>query len=240
MFRRGLGRSTEKRPLSLRLYERFLRKYHSHDIGYELQMHARRESAAYVRKHMPSAMMFRGRWDLLDAALDEAPRDGLVLEFGVEKGASANFIARRLHERGSESVVHAFDSFEGLPGEWSGTFERKGKFSLGGRLPSVLPNVRLHKGWFEETLPLFMRDHPGNLSLVHIDCDIYSSTREVLGSLRGRIQPGTVIVFDEYFNYHNWQRHEFMAWREFVEQEGITYSYRGFAARGGQVYIRVI
>ena len=36
----------------------------------------------------------------------------------------------------------------------------KGKFNLGGVLPPVKPNVQLHKGWFEETLPGFLDEHP--------------------------------------------------------------------------------
>jgi len=165
---------------------------------------------------------------------------GLFLEFGVEKGDSTNFIARHLAERGESSLVHAFDSFEGLPGEWSGTFERKGKFSLGGRVPPVLSNVRLHKGWFSATIPGFLKDNAGMISLLHVDCDLYSSTKDIFSHVKDRIGPGTIVVFDEYFNYHNWQQHEFMAWQEFVQESGVRYVYRGFAARGGQVYVKIL
>ena len=49
--------------------------------------------------------------------------------------------------------------------------------------------------------------------------------------------PGTVILFDEYFNFPNWERHEFKAFQEFVENYGIKYTYLAFARQ--QVAVRV-
>jgi hypothetical protein len=73
---------------------------------------------------------------------------------------------------------------------------------------------------------------------MHIDCDLYASTVEILEGLRERIQPGCVIVFDEYFNYPNWERHEFRAWQEFVTRHGVTYEYLAYARQ--QVSVRVL
>jgi hypothetical protein len=56
--------------------------------------------------------------------------------------------------------------------------------------------------------------------------------------LRDRLQPGTLIVFDEYFNYPNWERHEFKAWQEFVARHKITYEYLAFARQ--QVAVRIL
>ena len=67
-------------------------------------------------------------------------------------------------------------------------------------------------------------------SLIHIDCDIYASTRTVLELLAARIVPGTVIVFDEYLNYPSWKEHEFRAFQEFVAAGGRRYDYIGFAS----------
>jgi hypothetical protein len=38
-----------------------------------------------------------------------------------------------------------------------------------------------------------------------------------------------VIVFDEYFNYPNWQEHEFRAFQELVEECRVRYQYLGYA-----------
>lgn len=225
--------------MSQRIYRRFLHKYFVHDLDFELQTMARREAAVYVREHMVAAAMYSDRWDLLEAALAEAPADGLCLEFGVEKGASANFIARRLNGR-TDATLHAFDSFEGLPEAWQGTHEARGSFGLGGAIPKLLSNIMVHKGWFADTLPEFCeRSQNSRISLLHIDCDLYSSTATVLSHAGNLLQAGAIIVFDEYFNYHGWQNHEFKAWQEFAAARSLKYAYRGFCARGGHVFLRV-
>jgi len=238
MFRTGRS-EPRKRPISQRIYRRFLHKYFSHDLNFELQAMARREAALYVREHMAAAVMYADRWDLLQGAIEEAPREGLFLEFGVEKGASANFIAAKLN--GSEgATLHAFDSFEGLPEPWHGTFEARGSFGLGGAVPKLLPNITIHKGWFADTLPGFcQRNQNSGISLLHVDCDLYSSTVTVLAHAGDLLRPGSIVVFDEYFNYHGWQNHEFKAWQEFTTAWHVKYAYRGFCARGGHVFLRV-
>ena len=240
MFKRSPARLRVKRPLTQRLYERFVHKYFAHDVNFELQRLARREAAVYIRRHMASANMYPDRWRLLQAAVGEARPGGLFLEFGVETGASANFIARLIGAGNEPAVLHAFDSFEGLPDSWDGTFETRGKFTLGGKIPRLPANVEIHKGWFENTLPGFRVDHQDStISLLHIDCDLYSSTRTVLEQLGDLLLPGSIVVFDEYLNYHGWKNHEFKAWQEFVDVNQVKYSYRGFCGRGGQVFLRI-
>jgi hypothetical protein len=48
---------------------------------------------------------------------------------------------------------------------------------------------------------------------------------------------GTVILFDEYFNYPNWERHEFKAFQEFVSERHVKYTYLAFARQ--QVAVRI-
>jgi predicted O-methyltransferase YrrM len=228
-----------KQPISHNFYRRFLHKYFAHDLNFELQVMARREAAAYVREHMAAAMMYADRWGLLQAAVEDAPPEGLFLEFGVEKGGSANFIAENLKAKPG-ATLHAFDSFEGLPEPWNGTFETRGKFGVGGAIPKLLPNVTIHKGWFAETLPGFcQRNQNAGISLLHVDCDLYSSTATVLAHAGDLLRPGSIVVFDEYFNYHGWQNHEFKAWQEFTAARQVKYAYKGFCARGGHVFLRV-
>jgi hypothetical protein len=181
------------------------------------------------------ALIFRDRWELLLHAARAAPAEGLMLEFGVADGASLRYVASRVARS-----FHGFDSFEGLPEDWSGTFERKGKFSRAGALPAVPANARLHPGWFADTLPRFLGEHAGEaVAFVHVDCDIYASTATVLGHLADRLRPGAVLVFDEYFNYPNWQRHEWRAFQEFVRDTGTAYIYLGFAQKNGHVAVRL-
>jgi predicted O-methyltransferase YrrM len=217
------------------LYRKFLHKFYLNDLWLDLAIAAKRESVDYIRAHMLGAQVLRDRYDLLRFALAAAPVEGAVLEFGVEKGLSINCLARA-----TPRTVHGFDSFRGLPQGWAGTKEGGGAFDRRGRLPRVAPNVRLHVGWFNETLPAFLAEERGAAALVHIDCDIYESTRVVFALLSPRIVPGTVIVFDEYFNYPGWQQHEFRAFQDFVARERRRYEYIGFSAERGHVAVRML
>jgi hypothetical protein len=132
---------------------------------------------------------------------------------------------------------HGFDSFEGLPEDWFGMPLVKNSFSLKGGLPKVPRNVTLNKGWFNETLLQWCQTHQDKIAFIHIDCDLYSSTITIFEALVHRFQVGTVILFDEYFNYPNWEYHEYKAWQEIVVKYGIIYDYIGFARQ--QVAIKI-
>ncbi|MEO0413476.1 MAG: class I SAM-dependent methyltransferase [Verrucomicrobiota bacterium] len=192
------------------------------------------DSARFFIDEMPLAHNFVQKTPLMDACLKQAQLDGLILEFGVFKGTSITHIAKQV-----QCPVYGFDSFEGLPEDWT-HFQRKGRFSLEGNLPPVPPNVELFKGWFDDSLPPFLADHPGDARLIHIDCDIYSSTKTVLTELTPRIKSGTVIVFDEYFNYPGWQKHEHKAFMEFIEATGHEFEYIGFASSHFAVGVKIL
>ncbi|VIO70345.1 hypothetical protein CI1B_29980 [Bradyrhizobium ivorense] len=67
-------------------------------------------------------------------------------------------------------------------------------------------------GLFDETIPVFaQRELP--VAFIHVDCDIYSSTRSLFTGLKSQIRPGCVIVFDEYFNYVGFEKHERFSFR---------------------------
>jgi hypothetical protein len=200
---------------------------HPATVDYEMlaRLKAAAEAADYMVAHLMRATNLVGRAELIAFALDACRVDGLVLEFGVYRGESLRFIAKRVAQE-----VHGFDSFEGLPEDWT-YFQKQGRFSLDGNVP-VLPesNVRLYKGWFDHTLPAFLSEHAGPARFIHIDCDIYASTRTVFELLGPRIAHGTVIVFDEYLNYPSWREHEFKAFQEYVAARQLNYRYIGFAS----------
>ena len=75
-------------------------------------------------------------------------------------------------------------------------------------------NVVLHKGWFDETVPDFAETHKEAIAFMHVDSDIYSSAKTIFTHLGDRIVPGTVIQFDEYFNYPGWKNHEYKGFQE--------------------------
>jgi hypothetical protein len=98
--------------------------------------------------------------------------------------------------------------------------------------------VKLHRGWFNESLPPFLSANPGSAAFLHIDCDIYSSTVTILDCFKDRIVPGTIIVFDEYFNYPNWKSHEHKAFEEFIAVTGHQFEYVAYSFR--QLSVRII
>jgi len=186
---------------------------------------ASRDTADYVERHMVTKPHFDNRNGLFDCSLALVTLDGLFMEFGVgDEATSIRYLAGKI-----DSTIHGFDSFEGLPDAWFETLG-KGSFSTGGKYPSVPENVDLHKGWFEDSLPPFLESHPGDAAFIHIDCDLYSSTRTVLTALRPRIRTGTVIQFDEYFNYPGWREHELKAFQEFIAETGLSYEYVGYTS----------
>ena len=64
------------------------------------------------------------------------------------------------------------------------------------------------------------------MAFVHIDCDLYESTRDALDAVACHLVPGSVVAFDEFMGYPGWSEHgEARAWWEVVEQYGLEYRY---------------
>lgn len=188
------------------------------------------DTARFIEQNLPTAPIYRSRAALHEAALRQRRITGLVMEFGVASGKSINFLARHL----PDERLYGFDSFEGLPEDWIHT-HRKGHFAQA--IPEVEPNVELVVGLFGDALPGFLAHHGDPVSYLHIDCDLYSSTKEIFELLGDRIRAGTVIVFDEYFNYPSWREHEYKAFMEFVEARNVEFSYIGAVRSSVQVAV---
>ena len=139
---------------------------------------------------------------------------------GVGSGDSIRLIREQ-----SDRPVHGFDSFEGQPEDWGGRHEARGYYSRNGRPTAVPSNVILHNGWFVDTLYRVLAGNDESAAFIHIDCDLYSSTKTVLDLITPRIGHGTVNAFDEYFNFVFWYEYEFCAFKEFVHENGVRYSY---------------
>ena len=116
-----------------------------------------------------------------------------------------------------------------MPEKWSGTILPEFSLTLDGNMPKVKNNVKLIKGWFDELLPNFVESNSDSVSFLHIDSDLYSSAKTILTLLKNRIKVGTVIIFNEYFNYPNWRNHEYKAFQEFVKENNVKYDYICFS-----------
>jgi hypothetical protein len=147
----------------------------------------------------------------------------LWLEFGVASGNTINYISQFTND-----LVYGFDSFKGLPEKWRDGFN-KGAFNRNGNLPNVNPNVVLIKGWFNETLPNFILTQDKKISFIHVDCDLYSSTKYIFDTLRDYIDNDCVIIFDELLNYPGFDgpTGELKAFYEFITENDVNYEWIG-------------
>ncbi|MCB1107976.1 MAG: class I SAM-dependent methyltransferase [Chlamydiia bacterium] len=175
--------------------------------------------------------------DILRFASDAVSIDGMYLEMGVWMGKTINFLAAL----NPNKVIHGFDSFQGLPHDWEREdgYCPKETFSLE-NLPLVLQNVTLYKGWFNKTLPTFKKGVLQNtpIALLHIDCDLYSSTADVFNYLGENIVKGTVIIFDELYNFPGFEEHELKAFSEFCEKKNVHPEYLAYNVYHQQVVVQ--
>lgn len=155
--------------------------------------------------------------------------DTLWLEFGVFEGRSINYISKN-----TNGVVYGFDSFRGLPEDWRDGYLKE-HFNKGGELPIVNKNVVLKDGWFNETLEPFLSEHIGKkITFLHVDCDLYSSSKYVLDKCSPFLTVDSVIVFDELINYEGYEDGEWKAFNEWVNENDVKYSWIGSAPEEGR------
>jgi len=145
--------------------------------------------------------------------------DGDILEFGVADGGSIGWFPKHL----PGFNVYGFDSFLGLPDDWNlgNTILKRGHFSTNGIAPKI-ENVEFIVGKFEDTFQEWFSNYKGFASIIHIDCDLYSSTKLVLQYIKPHLKVGTFILFDELTHMkshpqyiHN-RQHEYKAFKEFL------------------------
>jgi hypothetical protein len=190
------------------------------------------DSFNYAKEHMGGAFSFLDRYDGLTASIAEAkrrfPSRKLVLEFGVHKGGMINYQARKFP---ALNFV-GFDSFEGLQEHWSGMAPAK-TFDLGGRMPKVRRNVALVKGWFAESGPRWKLEHPTSdiPLLVHVDCDTYGATVDVLELCSDYVEHGLILHFDDYFGFPHWRNGGFKALQEMSEKRRWRLTYLSYGTK---------
>lgn len=194
----------------------------------------------FVKQYLSDATELSSDAEVLRYGSDHVKLKGLYIELGVCTGKTINFIAAlNPHQK-----IYGFDSFEGLPEDWvrtdkifpAGTFAFRNPEAL----PAVLHNVELTKGWFNDTLPSFIEQHEEKIAFLHIDSDIYSAAATAFHVLGSKIKPGTIIVFDEFYNYPGSENLEFKAFEEFLQQSGYEAKYLAYNMYHEQVAVKII
>ena len=158
-------------------------------------------------------------------------------EFGVGCGYNTTKVLR--DNLSKDGTLYLFDSWTGIPEPWklSETLtEPAGRWKFpqhtGVLLQEKDNRLIITDGFFEKTLPYQFREQ---LGLINIDCDLYSSTRDILFGALEYIQEGTVIIFDELIGYQCYEDHEYKALMEWLEETGYKMEWHAkesFAAVG--------
>jgi hypothetical protein len=145
---------------------------------------------------------------------------GDLAECGVWRGGSMQAVARTLLQLGAaHRALHLYDTFEGMPepaavdrrlhGRPAAELMESGPKARTVKAAASLEDVRegmaetgypadlvhFHPGLVEETIPAHA---PDRLALLRLDTDWYESTRHELEHLYDRLEPGGVLIIDDY------------------------------------------
>jgi hypothetical protein len=153
--------------------------------------------------------VFRRALTYLRESSDQSVGD--YLEFGVFRGDSLLCMDRLRRELGLSFRLFGFDSFEGLPAlaagdeslGWAPGSFRSGYKRTRGRLDQAGVDWNatvLVKGWYEKILtPALVRKYDlAKVSLIMIDCDLYSSTQTALEFSAPLIEDEAIVFFDDW------------------------------------------
>ncbi len=190
-------------------------------------------------------------WRLVAEKLATEGVKGDFIEFGVYSGGSFARLMKTFRGTGVIRKFWGFDSFEGLPEPQAGADQvtfKSGQFrcTRGEAEARILADVygteeiELVQGWFSETLPQY-KDIIKDIAFCRIDCDLFSSTRDCLEFLTGRLVNGAVLYFDDWT--YDISTGETRAFFEFAESVENLYTFESFvtvssSAHGIRVWYR--
>lgn len=210
---------------------RLLQRLHLREPVGKMYVSLRRHGLAPWRPLVPE----RPFSNCVDHAIGELRRAepahdfGAYLEFGVSRGTSMAAVYHVLQRNGLlNSRLIGFDSFAGMPPESASEGWAPGAYASPLRLTRRhlrkkgvdMARVRLVKGWFAETLNEETRSslQLGKASLIMIDCDIYSASRQALAFSADHIHDRAIMILDDW------------GWRESDGQRGQKEAFHEFLA----------
>lgn len=142
-------------------------------------------------------------WDVLDSIVTSV--EGDIIEIGVWRGGTGAIMASKLNRLDSSRKIYLADTFEGVVkatkkdsqytgGEHSDTSSEIVENLLANTLN--LKNFKILKGVFpDETASMIQNP---NFALVHVDVDVYQSSKEIVEWVWPHLSVGGIIVFDDY------------------------------------------
>ena len=166
---------------------------------------------------------------------------GDFVECGVWKGGCSAVMGFVAQKEGRGRKTWLFDSFEGLPepgkedGDLAKTYSEN---KMQGQMKTInkcvgpmedvkkiifdilklnKENIKLKKGWFQDTLPL-AKEKIEKISILRLDGDWYESTKVCLDNLYDNVSAGGYVVIDDYGHWEGAKK----ALNEFFEQRNIN------------------
>lgn len=139
--------------------------------------------------------------------------EGDIIECGIGVGRTFSILAGLAEDEGVGRKLFGFDSFEGFPEPTKEDIslrnpkKREWDYATPDFIKTRLccngigdffieKNIKLIKGFFVDTLPLYK----GQIALLHLDVDLHDSYKVCLETLYSKVALGGVIMFDEYKN----------------------------------------
>jgi O-methyltransferase len=132
---------------------------------------------------------------------------GDIVELGCYVGTTSLFLQRLCLKTAQGKVLHVYDSFAGLPSKINQDLSPAGEQFVAGELTATksqlirnfrqahLPLPIIHKGWFSN---LTADDLPPTICFAFLDGDFYSSIMDSLKVIWPKLQPGAIVVVDDY------------------------------------------
>lgn len=146
---------------------------------------------------------------LKETILNGVPGD--FVETGVWKGGACVLANAVIHEFNEEASrrVHVFDSFAGLPPPYMPQDKGDNHHSYSclaidldtvksvfNKYGYLTDNVIFRKGLFKDTM--LETSDIEKIAVLRLDGDMYCSTIEVLNALYDKVQPGGIIIIDDW------------------------------------------
>jgi O-methyltransferase len=140
-----------------------------------------------------------GIWQL---AKQQKDVEGCYLEVGVYKGGTATLISKAANIYAPDKNIYLADTFEGvvkvseIDSHYSGGEHSEPITTVESLMEKYeIKNYKILKGIFPDDTGFEIKEP---IALLHSDCDVYDSTKDIVEWAIPRMSKGGIIVFDDY------------------------------------------
>ncbi|MBN1162059.1 MAG: hypothetical protein JXA17_08940 [Dehalococcoidales bacterium] len=197
--------------------------------GFSCDINLLRKAQAMIwASEIDSQATRTGAWVFLECLRKTRKVPGDIADMGTYLGGTAWLGAVELLNMKNGRTFHLMDSFEGhgsldsqydpkIPGDAFAidNFRKLEDFF------SLFPNIRIHKGFFSDTLPDIQNN---KFSFVYISCGLYEPNKECMQFFWPRMESGGLILVQDYFERPGGYTGVKRGVDEFVAENKLTHS----------------